>query len=74
MSDTKAGALLALTAESSELRVRLAELQDECIELAVDAGNLHAEVEALKAQLAAAAQERDTWRAEAEHYRRRAVA
>ena len=44
----------------------LAEVQDQCVELAVDAGELHAENTALRARLAEAERERDRWRAEAE--------
>lgn len=38
--------------ENSELRLQLAELQDQCVELAVDNGALHAEIEALRRELA----------------------
>ena len=55
-----------LATENAELRLQLTEAQDHCIELAVDAGDLHAEVEALRAQLAEAEQERDAWRSRAE--------
>jgi hypothetical protein len=44
--------LLALATENAELRAQLAEVQDQCVELAVDAGELHAEVEALRQELA----------------------
>lgn len=44
---------LALAMENSELRLQLAELQDQCVELAVDNGALHAEIEALSEELAA---------------------
>lgn len=43
---------LALAVENSELRLQLAELQDQCVELAVDNGALHAEIEALRRELA----------------------
>ena len=43
--------LLALATENAELRALLAETQDQCVELAVDAGELHAEVEALRREL-----------------------
>ncbi|WP_336489698.1 hypothetical protein [Methylobacterium nigriterrae] len=65
MSDTSDPIILALVAENAELRLQLAETQEQCIEMAVDAGELHAEIEALRAQLAAAERERNTWRAEA---------
>ena len=44
--------LLALATENAELRAQLAEMQDQCVELAVDAGELHAEVEVLRRELA----------------------
>lgn len=43
--------LLELMAENAELRALLAEAQEECIELAIDAGELHAEVAALRQRL-----------------------
>ncbi|TXM67337.1 hypothetical protein FV226_22140 [Methylobacterium sp. WL12] len=61
---------LAVVIENRELRAQLAEVQDQCVELAVDAGELHAEVEGLRSRLAKAEQERDAWRAEAERGRR----
>jgi peptidoglycan hydrolase CwlO-like protein len=57
---------LLLAAENSELRFQLAETQDQCVELAVDAGELQAEIEALRAQLAEVTDQRDAWQAEAE--------
>jgi len=51
MSDDKDCLVLALAVENAELRAQLAEAQDQCIELAVDAGELHAEVEALRDEL-----------------------
>ena len=44
--------LLALVVENSELRLQLAQVQDQCVELAVDSGELHAEIEALRKELA----------------------
>jgi uncharacterized protein involved in exopolysaccharide biosynthesis len=44
--------VLELAAENALLRAQLAEAQDQCIELAVDAGDLHAEVVALRAEVA----------------------
>jgi uncharacterized protein involved in exopolysaccharide biosynthesis len=44
--------LLELAAENAELRLQLAEAQDQCIEMAVDAGTLQAEINALKAEIA----------------------
>ena len=57
---------LLLAAENTELRLQLAEAQDQCVELAVDAGELQAEIEALRARLAEATDQRDVWRAEAD--------
>ena len=65
---------LILASENAELRLQLAEAQDQCVELAVDAGEFHAEVEALCAQLAEVSEQRDAWLAEAERLRGRAVA
>lgn len=68
MSDTnqRNAEFLAVVVENAELRQTLAEVQDACVELAVDAGDLHAEIEALKARLAETERDRDCWRAEAE--------
>ncbi|KQO49975.1 hypothetical protein ASF08_22720 [Methylobacterium sp. Leaf85] len=57
--------LLTLATENAELRAHLAEVQDQCVELAVDAGELHAEIEALGCELATIRAERDAWRAKA---------
>ncbi|KQP48797.1 hypothetical protein ASF34_20885 [Methylobacterium sp. Leaf106] len=51
--------LLALVTENAELRAQLAEVQDQCVELAVDAGELHAEVERLQRLLAVVERDRD---------------
>lgn len=71
MSDTsqRTAEFLAVVIENTELRQALAEVQDQCVELAVDAGELHAENAALRARLADAERERDHWRAEAERRR-----
>ncbi|MGU3662266.1 hypothetical protein [Methylobacterium fujisawaense] len=45
---------LELMAENAELRAQLADAQEQCVELAVDAGELHAEIEALRRELAEA--------------------
>lgn len=68
MTDTqqRSAEFLAVVLENTELRRTLAEVQDQCVELAVDAGELHAENAALRARLAEAERERDRWRAEAE--------
>ena len=44
--------LLELAAENAELRLQLAEAQEQCIEMAVDAGVLQAEIDALQAEIA----------------------
>ncbi|MCJ2124469.1 hypothetical protein [Methylobacterium sp. J-077] len=59
MSDVVAALLLALAAENAGLREQLASAQDMLVETAIDAGNLHALVDALRT-------ERDAWREEAE--------
>ncbi|NEU14879.1 hypothetical protein G3T14_22745 [Methylobacterium sp. BTF04] len=61
---------LAVVIENAELRQTLAEVQDQCVELAVDAGEMHAENTELRRRLAEAERERDAWRAEAERVRR----
>lgn len=68
MNDTgqRAADFLAVVIENAELRQQLADVQDQCVELAVDAGEQHAENEALRARLDLAERERDVWRAEAE--------
>lgn len=68
MTDTqqRSAEFLAVVLKNAELRRTLAEVQDQCVELAVDAGELHAENAALRARLAEAERERDRWRAEAE--------
>lgn len=72
MNDTsqRTAEFLAVIIENRELRQQLAETQEQCVELAVDAGQLHAEIEALRARLAQAKKDRDAWRAEAEQGRR----
>ena len=70
MSDQRSADFLAVAIENTELRQQLSESQDACVELAVDAGELHAEIEALRARLAQAEKDRDAWRAEAERARR----
>jgi hypothetical protein len=62
MSDVVAALLLALAAENAELREQLASAQDMVVETAIDAGNMHALVEAMRI-------ERDAWREEAERVR-----
>ncbi|WP_274533120.1 hypothetical protein [Methylobacterium sp. Leaf99] len=41
-----------MVTKNVELRQQLADVQDQCVELAVDGGELHAEIEALRARLA----------------------
>lgn len=60
-----ASVLLTLATENAELRLQLAEVQEQCIELAVDAGELHARIEALQAEMAELRRDRDAWRSEA---------
>jgi hypothetical protein len=43
--------LLELMTENIELRAQLAEAQEHCIEMAVDAGELQAEIEVLRLEL-----------------------
>lgn len=57
--------MLTLATENAELRLQLAETQEQCIELAVDAGELHAQIEALQVELAQTRRDRDAWRSEA---------
>lgn len=68
MSDTgqRSADFLAIAMENAELRQQLAEVQDQCVELAVDAGEQHAENDALRGRLTEAERDRDRWRAEAE--------
>jgi len=44
--------LLELAAENVDLRLQLAEAQEQCIEMAVDAGALQAEIDALRTEIA----------------------
>lgn len=66
MSDVMAALLLALATENAELREQLASAQDMLVETAIDAGNMHALVEAMRI-------ERDAWQEEAERLRMRSV-
>lgn len=63
MSDETACLVFALAAENTELRQQLAETQDQCVELAVDAGELHIEIQALQDELVRVQADRDAWRA-----------
>ena len=64
MSDDLAALLLALATENAELRRELATAQDMLMETAIDAGHLHARIEAVQL-------ERDAWREEAERVQAR---
>jgi hypothetical protein len=52
MSDDTTALVLALATGNAELRAELAEARELLIETAVDAGEMHAEVEALRMQIA----------------------
>lgn len=52
---------LALQVEVAELRQQLAEVQEQCVELAVDAGELHAQIQVLQDELARVRADRDAW-------------
>ncbi len=52
MKPTPDGDRLALQVEVAELRQQLAETQDQGVELAVDAGELHVQIQALQEELA----------------------
>ncbi|MCJ2075650.1 hypothetical protein MKK68_08285 [Methylobacterium sp. E-016] len=52
MSDDTTALVLALATENAELRAELAEARELLIEAAVDASEMHAEVEALRMQIA----------------------
>jgi hypothetical protein len=58
--------LVALAHENADLRRQLASAQDMLIETAIDAGNLHALIEAARTEC-------DAWRAEAERLQRQAL-
>lgn len=66
MGDDVAALLLALATKNAELRAQLAAAQDMVMETAIDAGHLHARIEAVQ-------DERDAWRAEAERLARRST-
>lgn len=65
MGEDNHGLLLALATENTELRQQLSTAQDMLVETAIDAGELHARIEALQVELAEMRGQRDTWRAEA---------
>lgn len=65
MGQDNYGLLLALATENAELRQQLANAQDLLVETAIDAGQLHARIEALQVELTEVRDRRDAWRAEA---------
>lgn len=64
MGQDNTGLLLALAAENAELRQQLAAAQDLLVETTIDAGQLHARIEALQTELVEVRGQRDAWRAE----------
>ncbi|MCJ2020767.1 hypothetical protein MKK84_25630 [Methylobacterium sp. E-065] len=66
MSDVVAALLLALATENAELRDQLTSAQDMLVETSIDAGNMHALVEAMRT-------ERDAWQEEAERLQAQAL-
>jgi hypothetical protein len=58
MGDDMTALLVAIARENADLRKQLATAQDMLMVTAIDAGNLHALIEAVQV-------ERDTWRDEA---------
>ena len=66
MSDDVAALLLALATENAELRQQLATVQDMLMETAIDAGHLHARIEAVQ-------DERNAWQEEAERLQGQAM-
>lgn len=50
MGDDVAAILLTMAAENAELRAQLAAAQDMLMETAIDAGQMHARVEALQVE------------------------
>lgn len=65
MGEDNGGLLLALATENTELRQQLASVQDMLVETAIDAGQLHARIEALQVELTDVRSQRDAWRTEA---------
>lgn len=64
--DVMTALLLTLSTENAELREQLASAQEMLVETAIDAGNMHVLVEAMRT-------ERDAWREEAERLQAQAV-
>jgi septal ring factor EnvC (AmiA/AmiB activator) len=63
MVDADKLTIFALATKNEELQRQLAQAQDRLVETAIEAGHLHARIEALEAQLAQA--ERDAGKAQA---------
>jgi hypothetical protein len=59
MSDDTTALVLALATQKAELRATRAEAQELLIETAVDAGEMHAQLEEVQAELAMACADRD---------------
>ncbi len=65
MSDVVTALLLALATENAELREQLASTQDMLVETAIDAGNMHALVEAMRIERDALQEEAERLQAQA---------
>ncbi|MCJ2039065.1 hypothetical protein MKK55_08885 [Methylobacterium sp. J-059] len=61
MSNDTTALVLALATENAELRAALAEAQELLIEIAVDAGEMHARLEEVQRELAVTRADRDAW-------------
>ena len=61
-----AAVLIALARENADLRAQLASAQDMLVETAIDAGNLHALIEATRTEC-------DAWRAEVRRLEKRVL-
>lgn len=66
MPHDAASLILALVVENTELRAQLAEVQDQGVDLSIDAGEIHARLEVLQAALVVMQTERDAGRDAAE--------
>jgi septal ring factor EnvC (AmiA/AmiB activator) len=55
--------VLELVSEVAELRRQLAEAQEHCVEMAIDAGYLNEEIRSLRRELTAARREKDALQA-----------
>ena len=72
-TDQRSAEFLAVMLENAELRLALATAQDQCVELAIDAGGLHGEIEALRLRIAELEQDRTEYGAPARASRPGAV-